>query len=73
MNKRMAEKKRMKALQKSSQRPDLNLTDMLRWKLKRAVHKLNEPKQHWKEEQANIPPQQWELMTSYRNTSGYCC
>lgn len=36
MNKRMAEKKRMKALQWSSQRPDLNLTDMLRWKLKRA-------------------------------------
>lgn len=41
--------------------------------LETAVHKLSEPKQHWKEERANIPPQQWELMTSYRNTSGYCC
>lgn len=72
-NNKMAEKEKINMLQRPSQSPGCNLTEMLWQDLNRGVYKqmpanLKKLKQSFREEWPRIPPQWYEkLIRSYKN------
>lgn len=73
-------KEKIQCVQWYIQSQDLNLIEMLYWDIKRALQKpmsakLNELKQHWKEEWVKIPPRAYErkIVLQKTTTESSCC